>query len=142
MKLDRRLGRVEREISRADTIPTAIAADFLHGGAPSFARVFDRRGRRLTTVQRRENELWSAFVARAKGEAAKAGQAACTLVGGLPDDILDDFGDDAYGHSFDPPRNAIILPETPLHRSQRQALDLIRGNRRVVLVCGRRWGKS
>jgi hypothetical protein len=44
--------------------------------------------------------------------------------------------------SADPPHNAIILPETPLHASQREALVLIREHRRVVLVCGRRWGKS
>jgi hypothetical protein len=124
-----------------DLIPTSIAADFLNGGAPGFARIFDRRGRRLTTVQRRENESWAVFVARAKGEAANAAQAACTLIGGLPDGDLDDFDNDAYGHDSDPPRNAIILPETPLHPSQVEALDLIRGNRRVVLVCGRRWGK-
>jgi hypothetical protein len=126
--------------SASDTIPIAIAADFLNGGAPSFARVFDRRGMRLVTVQRRDNEPWAAFVARAKGEAAKAGQAACTLVGGLPEDVIEADGN--LLASADPPRGAIILPETPLHPSQVAALDLIRGNRRVVLVCGRRWGKS
>jgi hypothetical protein len=56
VKLDRRLGRVEREIARSDTIPTAIAANFLHGEAPSFARIFDRRGRRLTIIQRLTDE--------------------------------------------------------------------------------------
>ena len=121
-----------------DLIPTSIAADFLNGGAPAFARIFDRRGRRFMTVQRRGNEPWAAFVARAKGEAANAAQAACTLIGGLPDRSLDGF----LSRSSDPPRDAIVLPETPLHPSQVEALDLIRGNRRVVLVCGRRWGKS
>lgn len=121
-----------------DLIPTSIAADFLNGGAPAFARIFDRRGRRFMTVQRRGNEPWATFVARAKGEAANAAQAACTLMGGLPDRSLDGF----LSRSSDPPRDAIVLPETPLHPSQVEALDLIRGNRRVVLVCGRRWGKS
>ena len=141
LKLQRAINarRAERGFG---SIITTVAADFLHGGEPGFARIFDRRGRRLTTVQRRENELWAAFVARAKGEAANAAHAACTLIGGLPYGSLDDFDNDANGHDSDPPRNAIILPETPLHPSQVEALDLIRGNRRVVLVCGRRWGKS
>jgi hypothetical protein len=39
-------------------------------------------------------------------------------------------------------RGAIVLPETPLHPSQIQALELIRTHRRVALVAGRRWGKS
>jgi hypothetical protein len=56
------LDAFERKLKTAaanlsDGIPIAIAADFLHGGEPGFARIFDRRGRRLTTVQRRENEL-------------------------------------------------------------------------------------
>ena len=42
----------------------------------------------------------------------------------------------------EPPRGAIVLPETALHPSQVEALDLIREHRRVALVCGRRWGKS
>ena len=141
LKLQRAINarRAERGFG---SIITTVAADFLHGGEPGFARIFDRRGRRLTTVQRRENEPWAAFVARAKGEAAKAAQAACTLIGGLPDGSLDSFDNDVCGHDSEPPRNAIVLPETPLHPSQVEALDLIRGNRRVVLVCGRRWGKS
>ena len=46
----------ERQLKAAaanasDDIPIAIAADFLHGGAPSFARIFDRRGSKLATIQ-------------------------------------------------------------------------------------------
>jgi hypothetical protein len=44
-----------------DLIPTAIAADFLNGGAPAFARVFDRRGSRLATLPRLTDEPWAAF---------------------------------------------------------------------------------
>ena len=42
----------------------------------------------------------------------------------------------------DLPRGIITLPEAALHPSQVEALELIRGNRRVALVAGRRWGKS
>jgi hypothetical protein len=122
----------------SDTIPTAIAADFLHGGAASFARIFDRRGSRLATIQRLTDEPWAAFRDRVRDEVGNTAQAACTLIGGLPDRGLDGF----LSRSSDPPRDAIILPETPLHPSQVEALDLIRNHRRVVLVCGRRWGKS
>jgi hypothetical protein len=69
-------------------------------------------------------------------------QAACTLIGGLPDGDGEGNVDRFLSGFSDLPRGAIVLPETPLHPSQVEALDLIRGNRRVVLVCGRRWGKS
>ena len=82
---DRRLGRVEREIARSDTIPTAIAADFLHGGAPGFARIFDRRGRRLTTIERLTDEPWAAFLDRVRDQVGNTAQAACSLLGGLPE---------------------------------------------------------
>jgi hypothetical protein len=36
----------------------------------------------------------------------------------------------------------VTLPDIPLHLSQREAVKLIEANRRTVLVCGRRWGKS
>jgi hypothetical protein len=52
----------------SDEIPTAIAADFLRGGAPTFARVFDRRGVKIASIDRHENEPWAAFAARAKGD--------------------------------------------------------------------------
>jgi hypothetical protein len=141
VKLDRRLGRVEREIARSDTIPTAIAADFLHGGAPGFARIFDRRGRRLTTIERLTDEPWAAFRDRVRDQVGNTAQAACSLVGGLPEDVIDVSFADRFLPA-EPPRNAIVLPEAALHPSQVEALDLIRNHRRVVLVCGRRWGKS
>ena len=40
------------------------------------------------------------------------------------------------------PRGAVVLPDIPPHPSQIEALTLIAANRRVVLVCGRRWGKT
>ena len=63
------------------------------------------------------------------------------LIGGLPEDVVDVRSADRF-LAVDPPRGAIVLPEAALHPSQIQALELIRANRRVVLVCGRRWGKS
>ena len=134
----------ERQLKAAaanfsDDIPTAIAADFLNGGAPSFARIFDRRGIKLAALQRLDGEPWVAFVARSKGQAAQTAQAASLFIGGLPDAVTDNHAD---WHGCEPPRDAIVLPETPLHPSQVEALDLVRNHRRVVLVCGRRWGKS
>jgi hypothetical protein len=66
------LDAFERKLKAAaanasDDIAIAVAADFLHGGAPAFARIFDRRGSKLTTVQRLTNEPWAAFVARERG---------------------------------------------------------------------------
>jgi hypothetical protein len=66
----RGLDAFERKLKAAaanvsDTIPTAIAADFLNGGAPSFARIFDRRGARLAAIQRLTDEPWAAFRGRA-----------------------------------------------------------------------------
>ena len=134
----------ERQLKAAaanfsDDIPTAIAADFLNGGGPSFARIFDRRGIKLAALQRLDGEPWVAFVARSKGQAAQTAQAASLFIGGLPDAVTDNHAD---WHGCEPPRDAIVLPETPLHPSQVEALDLVRNHRRVVLVCGRRWGKS
>ena len=120
-----------------DLIPTAIAADFLNGGAPAFARVFDRRGYRLATLPRLTDEPWAAFRDRVRDKVGSTPRAACMIIGGLPENngrAVEGFGD--------PPRGAIALPETALHPSQVEALDLIRNHRRVVLVCGRRWGKS
>ena len=129
------------EANASDDIAIAVAADFLHGGAPSFARIFDRRGFKLAAIQRASGEPWAVFVARAKAEAGETPGPCSMLIGGLPEDVVDVRSADRF-LAAEPPRGAIVLPETPLHPSQVEALDLIRGNRRVVLVCGRRWGKS
>jgi hypothetical protein len=134
---DTRLARLEAEIGRKTGAVTTVAADFLHGGAPTFARVFDRRGARLATIQRLTGEPWAAFRARVRDEAGSTAHASCTLIGGLPDEALD-----VAEARTEPPRNAIVLPETAMHPSQETAFELIRNHRRVALVCGRRWGKS
>ena len=40
------------------------------------------------------------------------------------------------------PRGAVTLSDIPPHPSQLEALAIIRDNKRVVLTCGRRWGKT
>ena len=121
-----------------DAVPVAVAADFLNGGAPSFARIHDRRGIKLAALQRLDSEPWAAFKTRVKAEAASIAEARSAVIGGLPDG---DEGTDRF-LSDEPPRGAIVLDTAALHASQRQALDLVRAHRRVVLIAGRRWGKS
>ncbi len=133
--------RLEREYGHRSGLVTAIAADFLHGGQPSFARAFDRHGVQLLTLQRAVGEPLAALVARAKGDAASTAGAASLVIGGLPDTVHDGEAGDRF-LSAEPPRGAITLDTIALHPSQVEALDLIRNHRRVALVCGRRWGKS
>ena len=130
-----------------DAIPLAVAADFLNGGAPSFARIHDRRGGLLESLARLDSEPWAAFKARVKAEAAQTDEARSAVIGGLPVGVGEpvDVGEDGSRNldtSGEPPRGAITLDTESLHASQRQALALIRAHRRVVLVAGRRWGKS
>ena len=149
--------RIQRAINarRAErssgAVITTVAADFLHGGAPCFARMFDQRGTMVSAIQRREDELWEAFRRRVRVEAGKVGGGVSLLIGGLPagnpreaDGMPPPYfqaGATAAGIG-EPPRGAVVLPEAALHSSQVEALDLIREHRRVALVCGRRWGKS
>ena len=149
MSFESRALRLEREHGRAgaDDIVVTVAADFLHGGEPTFARTFDRRGSMVGTVQRAQGEGWAAFKARAVVEAGKVAGACSLLIGGLPDGDGDVGGDSGEGNvsplpTDDLPRGAITLPEAALHSSQIEALELARQHRRVALVAGRRWGKS
>ena len=83
--------RIQRAINmrRADRlagdVTVTAAADFLRGGAPTFARAFDRKGALVFTAERLENEPWTAFRARAGAEAGQVAGAASLLIGGLPD---------------------------------------------------------
>jgi hypothetical protein len=139
--LAKRLKREHGHAAAGDIVMT-VAADFLRGGEPTFARAFDHRGSLLLTLQRRESEGWGAFKTRARVEAGNVAGASSLLIGGLPD--LDASVSDHTSRNLEvsPPRGAIILAEAALHPSQVQALELIRENRRVALVAGRRWGKS
>ena len=87
MSFESRAIRLERAHGRvgADDMVVTVAADFLHGGEPSFARVFDRRGSLLLGLQRLRDEPWRAFETRAKVEAGKIAGGCSLLIGGLPD---------------------------------------------------------
>jgi hypothetical protein len=143
MSFESRAIRLERAHGRAGVgdIVVTIAADFLHGGEPTFARAFDRRGSLLMDLQRLEDEPWEAFKARARVEAGKTAGGCSLFIGGLPDEGVVKARLGGF-NGLELPRGAIALPEAALHLSQVQALELIRRHRRVALVCGRRWGKS
>ena len=123
--------RTRARTAGADDIVVTVAADFLHGGEPTFARTFDRRGSMVGTVQRAQGEGWAAFKARAMVEAGKVAGACSLLIGGLPDGDGDVGGDSGEGNvsplpTDDLPRGAITLPEAALHSSQVEALELVR----------------
>ena len=127
-----------RSAWRLGALSMLVAADFMTGGAPTAAEAYDRKGVRLAKFARSEDETFIAFRERVR-EAAHA----------LPGAVRVKIGGFARGPSSGSlaslqgvPRGAVALPEIPLHVSQLKALELIRGNRRVALVAGRRWGKT
>ena len=130
----------------AEAVPVAVAADFLNGGAPSFARIHDRRGALLESLTRLDSEPWATFRDRVSAEAIATEHARSAVIGGLPEAVVDDSSADSLVSKFleaaEPPRGAIVLEHEALHASQRAALELIRANRRTALICGRRWGKT
>ena len=70
-------------------------------------------------------------------EGGRTAGACSLLIGGIPSVTPGpDSGDmDTEPRAEELPRGAIVLPEAALHPSQVEALDLIRGHRRVALVC-------
>jgi hypothetical protein len=136
MSLDVRLARLRRGYGLVEPGARAIlASDFLCGGAPGFVRAFDRKGMQLATYIRAEEETLTAFRERACSAAQALAGAARVVVGGIgPPGAPTGLGE--------LPRAAVSLPDVPLHASQHAAVALIEANRRVCLVCGRRWGKS
>jgi hypothetical protein len=133
MSFASRVERLKREHGLvAPELAVLTAADFLHGGAPAFARAVDRKGALICTIDRRADEGWSDFRCRVGTEAKNA---ALVVIGGVgpPDGAI----------CAQPlPRGAVTLPDIPLHVSQRDAIKLIERERRTCLICGRRWGKS
>jgi hypothetical protein len=128
----RLMRELNRRTERSDELTALVAVDFLNGGSPAFARLFDRRGALLRTVNRREDETLLDFRGRVGLEAHNAVR---IVIGGV--------GPPHGSVCTQPlPRGAVNLPDIPLHPSQREAVELIEVNRRVCLVCGRRWGKS
>ena len=123
----------------AGDVTATVAADFLHGGIPTFARAFDRKGALVFSTQRLENEPWTAFKARV--EAGRTAGASSLLIGGLPNE---GEGEKVgmFAEFNELPRGAVTLPDIPPHPSQLEALKLIHNHRRVALVAGRRWGKT
>jgi hypothetical protein len=131
----RLMRELNRRTERSDELAALVAADFLNGGSPAFARAFDRKGLALATYARLGGEGLDAFRERALRIARDGPGAARIVLGGLgPQDAVEGLGG--------LPRSAVSLPDIPLHPSQREAVELIEVNRRVCLVCGRRWGKS
>ena len=107
--------------------PNAPCQAGVYGGAPSFARIFDRKGQEVAPLFLREDETLATSRQRARGRRSQGPPASSS-------DITAGVGE--------LPRGAVSLPDIPLHLSQRQALELIEQERRVCLACGRRWGKS
>jgi hypothetical protein len=138
MSFAARVERLKREYGRSamNGLTAHVAADVINGGAPRHARAFDRRGV-LVGVSNRicADEDFAAFRGRTRGWAQGLAGAARLVIGGVGE------ANPVSGLSG-LPRGAVTLPDIPLHPSQREAVALIETNRRVCLVCGRRWGKS
>jgi hypothetical protein len=129
-EINRRAGRAQ-----SDSVTVIIAGDFLHGGLPTHARAFDRKGAELVRIDRFEEESLPSFSRRAFSEAQSVAGTSRVVIGGL--------GASAGLPSPAPmPQGAVTLPDVPLHPNQREAVELIEANRRTCLVCGRRWAKS
>ena len=129
--------RLRREYGRPDTsaISTSLAADFINGGAPRHARVFNRRGLEISSYLLGDGEGLSDFRQRIRSDAQRLSGAARIVIGGIGTPA-------ATIAAGGLPRGAVNLPDIPLHSNQRDAVELIERARRVALVCGRRWGKS
>ena len=61
--------RLNASRANAEDVTISLAADFLSGGTPSFARVFDRKGAFVGVVDRLDGETLAAFRLRAHSEA-------------------------------------------------------------------------
>ena len=127
-----------RSAWRLGGLSMLVAADFMTGGAPTAAEAYDRKGVRLATFARSEEETFIAFRERVREAAHALPGAVRVKIGGFAREPSSGSLASLQGV----PRGAVALPEIPLHVSQLKALELIRGNRRVALVAGRRWGKT
>jgi hypothetical protein len=135
------VARIRREYGRlgAGEAAVTVAADFMTGGAPSYARAFDRRGQEIEPpLERWQGETIDNFSSRALLEAAGASR---VVLGGLSP-VGAETAATVSVAAESLPRGLVSLPDVPLHPSQREAVALIEANRRVCLVAGRRWGKS
>jgi hypothetical protein len=134
-----RLVRLKRDLRLDVAIAPVIAADFVTGGAASFARICSSKGDVLEVVRRTEGESYVAFHDRAR-DLTEAQEAPRLVIGGIDPS----FSPGAVHEALEPPpRGAIVLPDGGgLHPRQaeivRQALDF----KRSVIRAGRRFGKS
>jgi hypothetical protein len=138
VSFERQVKRLAREFGRSDGVATAIAADFLTGGSPTAAEIYDRKGVRLATFARFDGEAFTAFRERIREGARAHSGAARVKIGGLARGSSAGFP--APPESL--PRSAVVLADIPPHTSQLEALELIAARRPVALVAGRRWGKT
>jgi hypothetical protein len=71
MSFASRVERLKHEFGHVDSVgvTVTVAADFCNGGAPSFARVFDRKGQEISALDRAEGETLTDFRRRARSEA-------------------------------------------------------------------------
>jgi hypothetical protein len=127
-----RVARLKRDFGRSEGVAVTIAADFRYGGVPSFARIFDRKGKEIAAFERADGEPLSAFRQRVCSQSRAPARVVIGGLGPLRGTV-------SLGEL---PRGTLTLPDIPLHSSQCEAVELIERVRRVALVCGRRWGKS
>jgi Terminase RNaseH-like domain len=114
---------------------TVHAVDFLSGGRADFARAIGLHGVILELIRRLEDEPYDVFIERAQSRAETL-EASHLTVGGIDPDLF------LCGAPEAPARDAIALPDGPLHIAQRDALPTILGSRRAILRAGRRFGKT
>jgi hypothetical protein len=114
------------------------ASNFVTGARADFARLVGKRGSVGAPIRRDGGENHDQFRGRVQALGVAAG-ARFAVVGGI-DPGFDPAAQEAPPEP--PPRNAIALPDGPLHPDQRHALRLVLDERRSILRAGRRWGKS
>jgi hypothetical protein len=129
---------LSEQVAAAARLPVVEAADFVTGARADFARLVDDRGLVSAPLRREPGEEYNAFLTRLQAHGA-ATEARFAVVGGI-DPGFDPRASDELGEPA--PREAIVLPDGPLHPAQRQALRLALDSRRMILRAGRRLGKS
>ena len=126
------------QVAASTRLRVIEAADFVTGVRADFARLIGDRGAVSVPFRREPGEDYNAFLTRLQAYGAATG-AHFAAVGGIDPE----FDPSAPASSLEPaPRDAIALPDGPLHPAQRIALRLALDRRRVILRAGRRLGKS
>ena len=126
------------QVAVAARLPVVEAADFVTGMRADFARLIGSRGFVSAPIRREPGEEYNAFLTRLQAHGA-ALEARYAVVGGIDPDFDPRAVDEPAEAA---PRDAVMLPDGPLHLAQRQALRLALDSRRMILRAGRRLGKS